>query len=285
MRKYGCSISRKREINESDPLILKRGVLKSIIDLRKAYKMPTIINQGNLGSCTGCAFAYMFNYIEIKQMNKLIIKPSPLYIYYNERVLRDTINYDSGAEIYDGIVAIRNHGVCDITRWPYNAQKFKIKPSIQSYAQGKLFKSVTSSNINQNIDDLKNVLNNNLIFVFGFLVYESFETINVEKTGMVPFPDINNEKILGGHAVVCVGYDDKKRSLEGVDGMFICANSWGTKWGEGGYFYFPYSYMTNSELAGDFWTISAVTNPKTLMIDNTKLNRNIHALPYKSRGR
>ena len=65
-------------------------------------------------------------------------------------------------------------------------------------------------------------------------------------------PDTENEQVLGGHAVMCVGYDDTNQ-------WFIVRNSWGTDWGDGGYFYMPYAYMTNSQLANDFWEITAVS--------------------------
>ena len=60
-------------------------------------------------------------------------------------------------------------------------------------------------------------------------------------------PDLNSEPE-GGHAVMCVGYDDER-------GVFIVRNSWGTGWGDGGYFYMPYGYMTNEDLADDFWVL------------------------------
>ena len=64
-------------------------------------------------------------------------------------------------------------------------------------------------------------------------------------------PDTNTESILGGHAVVAVGYDDSKE-------CFIVRNSWGTNWGDAGYFYMPYAYLTNPELASDAWEITNV---------------------------
>jgi C1A family cysteine protease len=57
-------------------------------------------------------------------------------------------------------------------------------------------------------------------FVFGFTVYESFESDTVAQTGIVPMP-AQGEQVLGGHCVVAVGYDDTQR-------RFIVRNSWGT---------------------------------------------------------
>jgi C1A family cysteine protease len=87
-------------------------------------------------------------------------------------------------------------------------------------------------------------------FVFGFTVYESFESDAVAKTGVVEMP-APSEKVLGGHAVVAVGYDDSTQ-------RFIVRNSWGPGWGMGGYFTIPYAYLTDSNLADDFWTVHLV---------------------------
>merc|ERR1712146_525099 len=69
-------------------------------------------------------------------------------------------------------------------------------------------------------------------FVFGFTVLSSFESDEVAKTGVMPMPQDDDEKQ-----------------------VFIVRNSWGDEWGDGGYFYMPYEYISNSNLASDFWTI------------------------------
>ena len=87
-------------------------------------------------------------------------------------------------------------------------------------------------------------------FVFGFTVYESFESQPVAQTGVVPMP-ASGEAVLGGHAVMAVGYDDSQQ-------RFIVRNSWGNGWGMQGYFTIPYAYLLDSHLASDFWTIRLV---------------------------
>jgi C1A family cysteine protease len=86
--------------------------------------------------------------------------------------------------------------------------------------------------------------------VIGFTVYESFETPEVAQTGDAPLPQMG-EKVLGGHAVLVVGYDD-------ATSRFILRNSWGEGWGKNGYFTLPYAYLIDSRLAGDFWTVRLV---------------------------
>lgn len=83
-----------------------------------------------------------------------------------------------------------------------------------------------------------------------FLRLRTFESDSAAKTGKAPMPK-KGEKMLGGHAVMAVGYDD-------AQGRFLVRNSWGPKWGIGGNFTFPYDYLINDALSADFWTIRLV---------------------------
>jgi len=86
-------------------------------------------------------------------------------------------------------------------------------------------------------------------FVFGFTVYRSFESREVAKSGVLDMPQ-RDEKVMGGHAVMAAGYDDRAK-------RFLIRNSWGADWGKQGYFTMPYAYLDNRNLSDDFWTIRA----------------------------
>ena len=103
---------------------------------------------------------------------------------------------------------------------------------------------------------MKGCLASKFPFVFGFTAYESFESPKVAKTGILGMP-ASDEKVVGGHAVMAVGYDDATR-------MFIVRNSWGSSWGQKGYYRMPYAYLTDSNLASDFWTIRSVEEGATV---------------------
>ena len=125
-----------------------------------------------------------------------------------------------------------------------------LKPTPACYTNAMNHQTITYKNVNQTIVDMKTCLNNGYPFMFGFLVYSSFVSNVVANTGIVPMPG-RRERILGGHAVSCVGYNDTTQRL-------ICRNSWGVSWGDSGYFYMPYAYMTNRNLCSDIWTITSI---------------------------
>jgi C1A family cysteine protease len=224
------------------------------VDLRQ--KCSPVYDQGKLGSCTANGIAFLYQYDEYRQSNTNMFMPSRLYIYYNEREMEGTVNQDAGAEIRDGIKSINKLGVCDELLWPYDISKFTNKPSVNCYNEGKKCKTVEYKRIEQSLFQLKKALESGFPVTFGFMVYESFESEEVANTGIMPYPK-KDEKILGGHCVAAVGYNDE-------DETFIVRNSWGNEWGDSGYFYMPYKFLVNSSMASDFWIVKSVTDPNSL---------------------
>jgi len=221
--------------------------LPSVVDLRD--NCPTVYSQGKLGSCTANAIAGAYQFDEMKQGNSDLFVPSRLFIYYNEREMEGNIDSDSGAEIRDGIKSIGRIGVCHSKLWPYEIEKFTVKPNAKAYNDAHFHQGISYARLGQRLDELKHCLASGYPFVFGFKVYESFQTKRVARTGYMNMP-LSEDVLEGGHAVMAVGYTDE---------YFIIRNSWGTEWGDQGYFYMPYDYITDPELAQDFWTLRKVT--------------------------
>ena len=217
------------------------------IDLRP-HDSP-IEDQGNLGACVEHALSgdvQMLQHIDKVPYAAI----SRLFIYYNTRVVIGTVDSDSGSGVRDAIKTMvkQKQGASTENLWTYNDNgvKFKIKPPAKAYASG-LQHVITSYMSLVTLADMLTCLASGYPFVFGFSVYDSFETDAVAASGIVPLPGAT-ETLLGGHAVCCVGYDQ-------TDQRFLCRNSWGTGWGIKGYFTIPYTYLTNPNLASDFWTI------------------------------
>ena len=224
-------------------------VAPNVVDLR-SYCSP-VENQGNLGSCTGQAIAGAIELLNKRNGNYNDI--SRLFIYYYERLLIGTVNYDSGAYIRDGIKATNHYGASLETYWPYDVKKFRLEPVVEA-KNDALNRKVTRYERITSFDGCIDALSNGYPIVMGFNVYDSFMSVSVARTGNMPYPNTKREKLLGGHAVLLVGYDKKRK-------VFIARNSWGDRWGERGYFYMPFAVVTNTSMSGDFWIIKSVNNP------------------------
>merc|ERR1711904_212380 len=215
---------------------------------------PAVYNQGHLGSCTANALAAAFEYNERKAgyRSEDEFMPSRLFIYYNERALEGTIDSDSGAALRDGIKAINREGVCDERDWPYDEKAFRDKPSAACYASARKERALSYRRVDQSLHAMKHALcREKQPVVFGFTVYESFESSAVAQSGIMPIPQ-KGEKVLGGHAVLCVGYDDDLQ-------VFHIRNSWGAEWGDEGYFTMPYDFLLDKDSASDFWIVTTIS--------------------------
>jgi C1A family cysteine protease len=221
------------------------------VDLRA--QCSPVYNQGQLGSCTANALAAAFDFDRHKE-GKSFMTPSRLFIYWNERDLEGTVSSDAGAAIRDGVKVLRRIGTPPEVDWPYDITKFTEKPSENCFEIAEKNEALTYMRIRRPDANktfyMQACLASGYPFVAGFSVYESFESPEVVKTGIVPMPQ-PGEKLLGGHAIVVVGYDVDKS-------WFIVRNSWGDDWGDHGYFYMPFAYLTNEQLSSDFWLIKTV---------------------------
>lgn len=225
----------------------KSVTLPTSVDLR-GTNMPPVYDQGNVGSCTGNSSAGAIQFERRKQGLSPDFVPSRLFLYYNARVLAGDVDEDGGAQIRDVIKGAVSCGAPAETDWPYDETQVLTKPSDAAYSSGKLDLPVQYKRIQPSLWNYKQCLASGFPFVFGFTVYESFESPQVAQTGQVPMPG-PNEGILGGHAVMGSGYDDSTQ-------RFLVRNSWSTNWGQAGFFTVPYEFMDPATgIAADFWVI------------------------------
>lgn len=194
----------------------------SKLDLRK--NLPPIRSQDGQGSCSAHVGACMKEYQEKKDIG-LDEYMSPQFIYNNR------INYpEPGMWPRNTMAILRNHGVCRERVYPYGSDGGPSTISKKIYDEAIKFKIKEYATI-KTIETLKKALVTNGPCYISVPVYNYFSRM---------WKPVQDQKYLGGHALTVVGYDDNK-SIHGSKGAFLLRNSWGNKWGDKGYCWFPYS--------------------------------------------
>lgn len=258
--------------------IQKVEQLPPSVDMRQ-YCSP-VREQGKLGACSGFAigtglreFIILKNLpppppLPVKKRSCLLtllpesllmklgmvefVTLSPMFLYYMERVLENTVNEDRGATMRSGMKVLCDTGICSETHYPYDIEHFNAKPGLAARTEAINYKVSAYSRV-MGLTNMKSCLALGGGLVLGMYVYESFETPEVARTGIMPVPR-QTEQLLGGHAVFCCGYVDDTTWPGG--GYLIIKNSWGTSWGQGGYFLMPYEYAGNYSNVPDVWTVT-----------------------------
>lgn len=265
----GCSAS-EREIEGSGTYSAERFSEEELppqVDLRSF--MTPVENQAGANSCTANAVVGGYEYI----MNRLEqeVDFSRLFVYYNARRLaleyfgEDRIR-DQGSSITFALLSLQDEGICHEETWAYEVhpngkvKNVNTEPHEEAYEEAQELLEVpdfqweTPERVPVDLYGMKHCLAEGYPFIFGLTLFKSFDRAGTR--GRVPLPDLEGEegrKEHGKHAMLCVGYKDSAE-------VFIVRNSWGEDWGDGGYCYIPYDYMTDPDVCFDCWKIKGTTD-------------------------
>jgi C1A family cysteine protease len=187
-----------------------------------------IRNQGIIGSCLSHAVVRSVE-IQLLKKRKWFIEGSELYHYY---MVRKEINKeypnDSGMTVRDGCKGIQKYGSSLELVWPYNVKKFNDAPSLVSHWLSGLTKAASYFRLND-IETIKHSISCDIPVVCGVFVDDNYYKL-YNNNAEVWTP---GGKKRGGHAQICIGYDDNKKIL-------IIENSWGESFGKKGTFSISY---------------------------------------------
>ena len=228
------------------------------IDLRNSF--TAIRNQGEIGSCLSHALASVYEYF-LKCNGLASPDLSELFLYYNARALAGNAAEDCGSTIQDSMKSLAEFGICSEENWPYKTEMFAVKPSDAAYNDAATRKVKISLNVALAENDIKSALEDGFPVVVSVKVFESFTT---GQGGFIPIPseDEKQSEQHGHHAMVICGYSDEAK-------VFIVRNSWGYDFGDAGYCYMPYSYITNTALTDWAAIIKEIVTAKEVHANDT----------------
>lgn len=218
--------------------------------------VPDIINidagvpydQGQEGSCTGNAQAKLV-WVLRKQFAQPVVELSRAMIYYLSRLIEGTQNQDSGSTLADSFAGLYKWGACSEGEFPYIPGDFARAPTSQQYANALPYRITAYEQVALTPDMIGQALAAGRVVSIGFSVPTSF--LQTGPDGIIPAP---SGRIEGGHNVLITG---QRRT----EGLYRGINSWGTGWGDHGYFWMRSSFLFSS-LVWEARTASTVFQPE-----------------------
>lgn len=222
------------------------GQLPSPVDHRNLLLAPR--DQGVKGYCFAfaCSALKEFNCaVYSKATQPLAGHLSPDYLGWRTQLAEGTFGEDAGASLADAMEVLRAYGVAPEDFLPYDAGNPAHAGNGQCDVAARPYRVGMPVSVRIDPDDFAAVLSANRCIAIGFEVHESFE--DTAGDGMVQ-PVGEGERLLGGHAVLVVGWDNYRGGK-----LFVVRNSWGTDWADSGYCYFPEDYLQH---VFDAWSTS-----------------------------
>ena len=225
-----------------------RGDLPTKVDLK--HKIRQIFKQ-DYNDCVANGSSNLISSLDYNT-KYLRYTPSRLYVYYNARQIDGNQYFDEGTSIRNAMKCLAKDSFISEESYKYIQDHVFMRPPMPVYEEARSNKVYIKcyKNIDNNLINLKYVLSQGNIIIFGALLFESF--VNLDKNFKCPDPNPSIEKTLGGHCMLIVGYNNDTE-------CFTIANSWGTQWGNEGFHFMSYKYITDRDLSNDFWVCEQLT--------------------------
>ncbi|NOZ08749.1 MAG: hypothetical protein GXO91_07745 [FCB group bacterium] len=216
-----------------------------------SQNFPPILSQGGQGSCVAWSAGYYYKSYQEWQEHQWDLTQdnhqfSPAFIY-------NQINggVDAGSNISDAFLVFSSMGCATLQDMPYDQNQCTVYPDENDFLSAMNFRTQETYAIDLYTDfnSFKNVIANGNSIVIGFTIYDSFYDISSWDYvyGVNSYYGDN----VGGHAVAACGYDDNKVTPDGL-GAVKFANSWGSGWGDNGYFWISYEALQNPAFTNNF---------------------------------
>lgn len=211
----------------------------SRVDLRDQF--PPVYDQANLHCSVPCSVLSVWRFFCNKTQSESD-PPSRIHLHQLTSLIDSN---DKSLSIKNCLHVLEKVGVVS-----EEVIGFGEYPEVDEHFSGiesKPPKLIKYRRVEQNKEQFKRALDAGYPIIFGLSLYSSALTDGTRKTGVIKMPT-KSDQVVGGMCMVLVGYDNEQK-------MWIVRNNWGGDWGERGYGYIPFNYLTNPQLAQNFWVI------------------------------
>ena len=206
---------------------------------------PPIIDQGNTSKCVAFSGAYyivsMYNGVTSTDLSK---SGSPDFLYGQYKKINKDVDCDKGCFLFsdasDGTVGaaeiLKQYGTTSWTQMPFvdaNACPL-ITAGLLTQAESNKIKGYyrLDKTESSKVEELKSWIYSGYPLFFGVEIDQGFQDLKANDIYTA-----KSGKSEGGHAMVCVGFDDAKKA-------FKIANSWGPNWATNGFTWIDYTFFT-----------------------------------------
>ncbi|MEM7163054.1 MAG: C1 family peptidase [Bacteroidota bacterium] len=207
---------------------------------------PEIRNQGNVNSCVGWAVGYAAYTIEVAKHYEwtdlsLITANafSAMFIYNQIKVGKSQCGI--GSQIINALELLKDNGDVYSRDFDYPKSDCERQPTPELIEKALKFKIkdfyalfMSDDDYSKKVNATKNSIQRGSPVIIGMNVEKAFLKLKTD----VWKPSYKPHEKIGGHAMVVIGFDDKK-------GAFEIMNSWGDQWGEKGFFWISYNDFSN----------------------------------------
>ncbi|MEO0082260.1 MAG: FlgD immunoglobulin-like domain containing protein [candidate division WOR-3 bacterium] len=207
-----------------------------------SHEMPPVGNQGGQGSCASWATTYYHRtHLEYIERHWSLTDPnhqfSPAFTYNQ---INGGGDYGSGFTNNFGLMC--DQGCASLVDCPYRDNDPLSWPTEQAYINAIPFRCKTWHwawvRDSSGIGIIKQLLNNGFSSCLAIWVWGNFDNIHLYNYTYCAADRTGSNR--GGHLITICGYDDTLTTNDGP-GAFRCVNSWGSGWGQAGFFWMSYA--------------------------------------------